>query len=252
MGTVTKHLPQFRFFRAEEVFTALGDQSQLDLLSLEGDLGKFSDCIIIICESESAFAELGAFALNDELVKQLLIVNNQDFKSSTSFITGGPIARADKLSKFKPAVYTNFEAITLSIPDVVVRLSQIPHLRSYSMNIGGDGFLNITNKERLLLISDIVSLLGPLTKSELIEVIKASTGITKSIPLDTELALASSLDLISKTSRLQGPTFYFHSLKEKSHFIDYQGIERKILRSQIMRNYIKTDHNRIKALIEAI
>ena len=69
-----KHFLGFRFFRAEEVFDALKEKRKSDLLSLEDRIGDYSDCIIIICESESAFAELGAFALSEKLVKQILVI----------------------------------------------------------------------------------------------------------------------------------------------------------------------------------
>ena len=101
------HFTNFRFFRAEEVFPALNEGHGNDLLTIEDQIGNYSDCIAIICESESAFAELGAFTLKEELVKQVLVINDERFKSSTSFITQGPIARANVKSQFKPAFYAN-------------------------------------------------------------------------------------------------------------------------------------------------
>jgi hypothetical protein len=246
-----RHLPQFRFFRAEEVFEALGGQSAIDLLTIEGDLCGYSDCIIIICESESAFAELGAFALNNDLIKQLLVINDIRFRHSTSFINLGPIAKADKYSIFTPTVYANFEAISLAIPQIIQRLDKIPHSRRQQLSIGDSQFLELSSKQRLLLVADIVSLLGPVTKMELVHVLKASTSITSSVPLDTELALGVSLNLISKTTTSDNQVFYFHSLNEPSVFIDYP-FNRSAMRAQIIRNYMQKDKPRIRELVHAI
>jgi len=68
-----KHFKEFRFFRAEEVFEALRGSTSKDLLTIEDQIGDYSDCITIICESESAFAELGAFTLKEDLVRLRVI-----------------------------------------------------------------------------------------------------------------------------------------------------------------------------------
>ena len=62
MDYVKKNLKHFRFFRAEEVFSILGDENVIDLLTIEEYLADFSDCIILIIESKLIF-DLPCFLL---------------------------------------------------------------------------------------------------------------------------------------------------------------------------------------------
>lgn len=64
-----------------------------DILQFEADLAQIAELIILFCESEGSFAELGAFAHDDEISKRLLVVIRERYANSGSFISLGPIAR---------------------------------------------------------------------------------------------------------------------------------------------------------------
>lgn len=85
------NLPYTQFFLAEKVFNTLKkEEHKGNVLEIEHLISSFSDYIIIILESPSAFAELGAFA-NRSLCDKLIIINDLKFKKAESFINEGPI-----------------------------------------------------------------------------------------------------------------------------------------------------------------
>jgi hypothetical protein len=239
-----KHFSGFRFFRAEDVFDALKERRNTDLLTLENQIGDYSDCIIIICESEGAFAELGAFALSDKLVKQILVVNDEKYKDSRSFITDGPIARANEKSKFKPAVYANFETVLKSAIDIQTKLQLIQ--RTYRRRIPlttAIDFKAAKPKERLLFLADLIHFFCPLTSSDLANLLQLFYG-QDICDLHFDLALMVSLGFIEKLD-----THWFRfGLNEATFFYDYDRLEPTALRGSIVRQYFQNDRDRLKYL----
>jgi hypothetical protein len=249
MDYAKKHLGNFRFFLAEEVFTTLTTPNVDDLLTIEDRLGGFSDCIIIFCESESAFAELGAFCLKDLLVEQVLIVNDARLKSVDSFINRGPIARADKRSKFKPTIQADFGSILRSAPEIKQRLeSIIPHRRSHRIEFKEEsGFSVLAPKDQLLLLADFIHLFGPVTTSELVAILKESLGVD--IPgLDTELALGKSLGFFRRVEHGNGKRLWAPPSNESFSFFKYQFTSFRItdLRSEVVRFYFQKERWRLE------
>ncbi len=244
-----KHLGEFRFFRAEDVFGAFSTDTIPDLLSVEDNLGKYSDCILILCESESAFAELGAFALSDSLVRQLLIVNDRNFKGSLSFINQGPIAKADKKSKFAPAVFADFESILRSIPEIESRLDKIPHQRRKKIDFASPPiFRDLSSKLRLLLLADFITLFSPITQKELIEILLIVFPTEDSFELGVELALGESLQFFTKWKLDKESTFFVASRKELVRFVAFSDLSRPAVRAEILRVYFKRDRRRLEVL----
>ena len=86
-----KQLPHTQFFLAEKMFLALQQEGHKgNILDIEHEITKFADKIIIVLESNSSFAELGAFS-HTELREKLIVINNSKFQHSESFINLGPI-----------------------------------------------------------------------------------------------------------------------------------------------------------------
>lgn len=251
---VERHLPEFRFFRAEEVFAALDSSSESDLLSIEDDLGKFSDCIVVVCESASAFAELGAFALSKDLAGQLLVINDQKHAASKSFINLGPIKKADRVSAFKPTIFTDFSAVLRCVPSFKERLYRIPHKRRQAIQLAGKRFEQLGRKVRLLLIADLVNLLGPISLGEIVALAKAISTSTR-INVGTELALGVGLGLFSEYRDEKNHRYFFHSPEDPAHLFDYSGTNRSEIRSAIYRVYRQRHrirlHNLQRHLFEA-
>jgi hypothetical protein len=62
-----------------------------DLLKFETDLAQITDLVILFCESEGSFAELGAFSMVPEISERLFVVVRGRYWENDSFIKLGPI-----------------------------------------------------------------------------------------------------------------------------------------------------------------
>jgi len=92
------HLKHTQFFLAERMFAILKEEGHKgNILDVEHEISKFADHIVIILESSSAFAELGAFA-HTSLRKKLIVINDKQYESENSFINLGPIKAIEECS----------------------------------------------------------------------------------------------------------------------------------------------------------
>jgi hypothetical protein len=62
-----------------------------DLLQFETDFAQITELILLFCESEGSFAELGAFAVVPEIAARLLVVVRDTDWENDSFIKLGPL-----------------------------------------------------------------------------------------------------------------------------------------------------------------
>lgn len=239
-----KHLKGFHFFRAEDVFDALKPKETSDLLSMEDKIAEYSDCIIIVCESESAFAELGAFCLSDKIVKQVLIINDIRHKNSRSFISLGPIARADKMSVFKPVIFGDFQAILRSVPEIEEKIAIIKHKKRSLVDLSSESkFKSLPPKLRLFLIADLIRIFSPIRREEV-------AGLLQFVydggyfDIDLELALLQSLGFIESTEN----DFLLFKMIEGGFFYTLLGSKQSTLRAAIVRDYFQQDRKRIHLL----
>ena len=91
---------RFDIIYPEDIFDELLYSSKRkDLLSLENLLAKSVDIIVIVPESPGSFTELGAFANNPILRKQIVCISDQKYKKKKSFINQGPIKLIKSVNK---------------------------------------------------------------------------------------------------------------------------------------------------------
>jgi hypothetical protein len=238
------HLKKYNFFIAEKFFDLFQDGEGKDLLSLENQLAKYSDCIIIVLESESAFSELGAFAIKDDLAKIMLVINDKRFNTSKSFIKLGPLAKVDKISKFGPTIYTDIKSILSVAPSISSRLAKIEKKKISIIDIQTYGkFLKISPKIKMVFLLDIVSLFHPISHHELIFILKHIYGKSHSYEINVELGLLRALDLIEQ---IDG--YYVRKLKDYVRFVRFYPINEVSLRSQIINHYHKYSKFRAEIL----
>jgi len=62
-----------------------------ELLKFERDIAQVSELILLFSESPGSLAELGAFAMDDEIAPKMLVVIDDESYNRTSFIRLGPI-----------------------------------------------------------------------------------------------------------------------------------------------------------------
>jgi hypothetical protein len=241
---VKRHEKSFRFFIAEKFFEHYKSSTNLNLLDIEDSLAKYSDCIIIILESEGTFTELGAFSLKKELVKNIMLVNSDKFKNNDdSFITLGPIAKINKESDFKPTIYTDYKSILKVTSDIHARLERIKREKIKHYPIKDHlAFQELKPKIKLLFISDIISIFQPITYGEIINVLTDLYGNNK-YDINFEISFLQSIDLIKNIQK----KYYISTMSEKSLFFMYAGINIIKYRSNLLNLYCKYDNERINA-----
>ena len=244
MKYVDRYPKGFWFFEAEDYFEALSDISDTDLLSAEEGLADFSDCILLFLESPGAYTELGAFTSSDKLAKIILAVNDAKHRGSKSFISGGPLAKIDKLSRFKPTVFVDFEHVLTAMPEIEERLSKIKRQRRQVVDFSD---YEMIKQERMklwmLYLHDIIYFLSPLTHPELISFLQHLYG-DLNFKVSSDLALLRALGMIC----IIDDSFYISTPITRTTFFSFEGINHAKFRGQIVSHYFKRDRDRFKLL----
>lgn len=244
MKYAQSNLTEFNFFIAEKIFDVFQGDKKIDWLSIEEKLANYSDCIIIILETESTFAELGAFMMKDSLADIVLVVNDIKYSNSDSFINLGPLKKLETHSKFKPVVNTKYNNFGRCFIEIEERLQTIK--RDYNKRIeirNFDEFDNLIPKTKLLFILDLISLFSPISYKELINILKFLYGEDHGYDIKLILSLQQALELIFTSSN-----WYMRSAKEHKLFFDYRGLNLSWFKSNIMNNYFKYSKNRTRNL----
>lgn len=173
------HLPHTHFFLAEKMFRTLQEEGHKgNLLDVEQLISDFSDYILIVLESPSSFTELGAFS-NDILRKKLVVINDEHFRKSESFINLGPVAAIQEAAGPKRIVYYKMAQSGVSRRDAIGdTFFQIHELfknpiagKAKAIKLDelhpGKNF----DKFSAMFLHDLIFLLGPLLHKEIIEVL---------------------------------------------------------------------------------
>ncbi|WP_339811262.1 retron St85 family effector protein [uncultured Imperialibacter sp.] len=237
-----KYLHEFQFFQAEDFFSSFKND-QHDLMSLEGELATYSDCILILLESPGTFAELGAFSHNDELVKKILAVNKLEFVGEDSFINLGPLKKIERKSKFKPVIYANFKRILNYIDIIENNLKGNLRKNAKSINFKTFELFTKNKKYRLQFISDIVTLFGPITKEEVTLVINEIYSQTVHYKADFDISLLESLSFIRSFDG-----HYFSAPNREFYFYSYGQENMLRMRSNTINHFAKHNLSRLKML----
>jgi hypothetical protein len=237
-----KHLTQYKFLLAEDFFEFINLENK-DLLSIEKELAYYTDCLIILMESPGAFSELGAFAMDKSLVKIILAINKSDYKiDSNSFISLGPLKRIENKSKFGKPIYSNFKSILQSVDEVESRLSKFLRKKAKTVRLNNyEEFNKKENKKyRLLLLSDLITIFGPITDIELTNILK-DIYLTPYIKIDIELNLLKSIKLIDVKDN-----FFYKTYENEFYFYKYNEIDIFKVRFDNFNYYAKIFPDRIK------
>ena len=210
---------------AEHFFDALLNDinHQINLLDAEHFLTKISDDVIIILESQSAFCELGAFS-HESLREKLLIINDEEFKTSPSFINIGPIAAIDSSNKRKNIFHYPMQPDgimkTDGIGDTFYDLHQsiVSSKKNKTIKYEKENLIpdkgNDSSKEALMLASDIIYLCAPMTYKELCELYTSIFGKMSFNGLGKIIALLKGMKFI-KYEKTHG---YIESLTDSLFF----------------------------------
>ncbi|MEW8348286.1 MAG: retron St85 family effector protein [Candidatus Thiodiazotropha taylori] len=199
------NLPHTQFFLAEKVFSLLQDEGHIgNILDIEHKISKFADVIIIILESESAFAELGAFS-HKELRNKIIVINDKKFTKSKSFINLGPIKAISETSgdkniltykMSKDGVYLRDAIGDIFAPLHKALKPQFSYKREIIYKSSIDPSLQF-NKDSVMFIHDLLYIHGPLLHKEIIEILIQLFG-NNNFKLKEHLGLLNAFDAIER------------------------------------------------------
>ncbi len=203
------HLPHTHFFLAEKMFSTLQDEGHKgNILDVESLISDFSDFILIILESPSAFTELGAFS-HEKLRSKLVVINNLEFKKEKSFINLGPIKAIEETSGKDRIVYYKMSKDGIENRDAIgdtfhqiYELFKEP-IKSTRKSVGLD-LLNPAkkfDKRSAMFIHDLIYLSGPILHKELIELLKLVFGHNNYNKAAHLLAILSSFESIERNEK---------------------------------------------------
>jgi hypothetical protein len=241
-----KHLKTFQFFIAENIFGLQGGKD-IDLLTLEEHLSSFCDCVLVVLESESAFAELGAFAIKKELVKIMLVINDISYKENNSFISLGPLAKINKKSKFKPVINVDLKSILRAVPELNARLLKIKRKNKKHFDISdAEGFSKVPSKVRMLFLLDMITFFQPISHAEIINILKAYYG-NREFEIDVELNLLTALGL-AIMEKGEDCKYFMRPVNNQDLSFVYIGLNERAVRANVINHYHKYARYRVALL----
>jgi hypothetical protein len=232
------------FFRAEEALRAFTrDPTSQDLLSFESELAKFADCILMILESPGVLAELGAFAHDQELVQILLAVNDIAWRNQQSFIEEGPLRKIALKSRFGEPIYVALENLMTSAPEIERRLRKIaPKRRKKVLLATVEMFSSASEKERMFLVLDLISIFCPITHGELVNLLQFLIG-NGDFRIHLELSMLMALGLAKKQN-----DYYIRSGRQPGLFLRFGELRFTALRARTVAHYHKYYFDRIQIM----
>jgi len=109
---------QYDIYYPETIFDGLmAGPNRFDVLTLENMLAEAVDAVILILESPGTMTELGAFANHPQLRKRLVVIQDQKFRKTRSFIRQGPIRLLQDRHEGQ-VVYLDFTSIEKDIEEI--------------------------------------------------------------------------------------------------------------------------------------
>lgn len=154
---------------AEELWKNL----DIDLLSFEQIISHTSDCTLLFLESFGTATELGAFTSEELLLDKLFVYADKNFSKDDSFINNGPLKKLKSKTKNISVVYDNINSIFGNY----ILLDKLNSL----INMNKTCIINQNSKSvdfgsYCIEILDIISMFGPIHRSDIIELYKYIKG----------------------------------------------------------------------------
>lgn len=156
--------------------------ANIDLLTFEEFLAEVSDAIILFVESPGSYCELGAFAYDNKLFSdKLMIIIDEKYKTEKSFIMTGPTAKAR--NNGAKVIYAKLEDVGL-LSSAELRYALNEKLQEFTAKKGTNKMVYTTSSEYVYLKSfiiellELIKILQPISKDELIGIYKKLKGFT--------------------------------------------------------------------------
>ncbi len=202
------NLPHTQFFLAEKIFPILVKEGHKgNLLDIENEISVFSDKIVVVLESPSAFTELGVFS-HKKLREKLIVINDTKFINSKSFINMGPVKAIEEASGEDHIIYYKMRESGISqldsIGDVFASLHEILKTQRSTRHtpislLDCNPAINF-NKISAMMVHDLIYFSGPIKHTELIQVLLIIFG-KHSFQLREHAGLLVAIESIIRTEK---------------------------------------------------
>lgn len=193
---------KYNIFYPETLFAELSNGYQKkDLLTLENLLAKSVSSIVIPLESPGTFAELGAFSNHPLLKDKLIIIIDQKYKNSKSFISKGPIAQLKKSSNSRIFYY---EMIAPNIDIISYKIAEA----SRTMAEPTKELIKFDNPlHNMLYYFLLIYIFDPISEKKLIEIMNVDIGKE-----DEYISFITVLSHLSSIGKIRMERYPFYSI----------------------------------------
>lgn len=227
-----RFVPDALVFYAESVWAVIAATAGSNALAMEQRLASLADICIVIVESPGTFAELGAFALSDDLRRKLLPILDSRHRGAESFLATGPVRWVDADSLFAPTIWTDLDQLLLAADQIQERLKRLK--RTSPTRIKD---LASSPKHLLFFVCDLVSVFGPCPREHVELTVAELLGSIASASVDTGLllGLGKAMNLLGSFV-FDGREMFFRKLSE-GRLISFQRkrhIDLTTLRSDVL------------------
>lgn len=228
---IRAHHEHVLLFYADDVWALVAQHGSQNALGMERELAALSDVVLIVVESPGTFAELGAFALQDDLRKKLLPILDVAHRDAESFVRSGPVAWVDEDSTYRPAIWADHDTILDVVDELDARLTKLPSSRAHRVEE-----LAESPKHLVFFLADLVGIFGPCPKSHLAEYVRRILGREPVWTVDMLLGLASAMGLVEHLDSEVGETLFVRPLTEGElrPFQETRYLDLAALRAQVV------------------
>ena len=219
LNTEFKKDAKFNSVYPEYIFSSLYGKGGANLLELEDDLAKYVDVIILPLEGIGTYCELGAFAVNKSLLPKIILINDEKFKKSKSFINLGPIDLIKKNNPNNLIYYTKGKEIDVINPIVdKIRLKRFDKEITYDLE-------NLFNLSRYILY--LIAIFQPIDNLEIEKLLKIlNREKVKSKYIDSAIQILTQKNRIEQDFDSNLKSIYF--LSDDGHNYVYEELIKKL------------------------
>lgn len=213
---------KFNAVYPEYIFASLYGKGGHNLLELEDELANYVDIIILPLEGIGTYCELGAFAVNRNLLPKIILLNDRQYEKSKSFINLGPV---DLIKKHNPKniIYFNSGKESSIIESVLNRVKSIRLEKltpSYDLE-------NIFNLSRFILY--LIAIFQPINKKGLESILKRTGKLKiKAKHIDTAIQILTQKNRIEFDIDIDVHSDIVYSLSDDGHHYVYEELIEKL------------------------
>lgn len=141
-----------------------------DIADFEKLVGELSHAIVVFPEAPGSFAETGYFSAVKPLSKKIVLVLNQEYQGTDSFLSMGPAKKIAEVSVFQSTVQLDYKDPNFN--HVVDRIRRVK-VKKYKKALDIDQFNALAPYEVFCLVQRVVDLMTIATTDDLIHIIRA-------------------------------------------------------------------------------